>query len=52
MMEYIVGFESRVSADHEIIDYRFSFSPNDAMRWQLRDRAESMRGPERRRKDS
>ncbi len=52
MKEYIVGFESRASAEHEIIDYRFSFSPSDAMGWQLRDHAQSMRGPDRRWEDS
>jgi hypothetical protein len=40
MKGYIVGFKSRESANHEIIDYWFSTSPKDAMRWDLREFAE------------
>ncbi len=35
MKGYIVGFKSRESANHEIIDYWFSSSSKDAMRWGL-----------------
>lgn len=41
MKGYIVGFKSRESANHEIIDYWFSPSSNDAMRWGLREFAEA-----------
>lgn len=41
MKGYIVGFKSRESANHEIIDYWFSPSPKDAMRWSLRELAET-----------
>lgn len=37
MKGYIVGFKSRKSADHEIVDYWFSSSPKDAMRWTIRE---------------
>ena len=40
MKGYIVGFKSRESANHEIIDYWFSTSPKDAMLWDLREFAE------------
>ena len=41
MKGYIVGFKSRESADHQIIDYWFSNSPKDAMRWDIRELAEA-----------
>jgi hypothetical protein len=41
MKGYIVGFKSRASADHQIIDYWFSDSANDAMRWDIRELAEA-----------
>jgi hypothetical protein len=41
MKGYIVGFKSRESANHEIVDYWFSSSPKDAMRWRLRELAEA-----------
>ncbi len=41
MKGYIVGFKSRESANHEIIDYWFSSSSKDAMRWGLREFAEA-----------
>jgi hypothetical protein len=36
MKAYIVWFESRESANGEIIDYQFSSSPTDAMSWSVR----------------
>jgi len=41
MKGYIVGFKSRASADHQVIDYCFSDSAQDAMRWDLRELAEA-----------
>lgn len=41
MKGYIVGFKSRASADHQVIDYWFSDSAPDAMRWNLRELAEA-----------
>jgi hypothetical protein len=37
---YIVGYKSRESANHEIVDYWFSTSATDAMRWHLKELAE------------
>ena len=41
MKGYIVGFKSRESANHEIVDYWFSSSPKDAMRWSLKELADA-----------
>lgn len=41
MKGYIVGFQSRASANHEIVDYWFSTSPKDGMRWDTRELAEA-----------
>ena len=38
---YIVGFESRESANHEIKDYQFSSSAEDAMPWSSKTYAET-----------
>lgn len=41
MKGFIVGYKSRESANHQIIDYWFSDSPKDAMHWPLRELAEA-----------
>jgi len=41
MRGYIVGFKSRESANHEIVDCWFSTSPKDAMRWHIPELAEA-----------
>lgn len=41
MKGYIVGFKSRESANHEIVDYWFSTSPKDAMTWAMRELVEA-----------
>jgi hypothetical protein len=41
MKGYIVGYKSRESANHEIIDYWFSTSPKDALRRPTRELAEA-----------
>ncbi len=40
MKGYIVGYKSRESANHEIIDYWFSSSPKDAMKVRTKEWAE------------
>jgi hypothetical protein len=41
MKGYIVGYKSRESANHEIIDYWFSTSPKDAMKFPTKDWADT-----------